>query len=242
MCDTVTQDVMQICRNGHVITDLLRTNPDRALTHCDRCGAPTIEQCPTCGKEFPGALAIPGLHLVGARRPPLYCPSCGAGLPWAEQPATAAPSGLACLEAMLIRVPRVVRQLRVRHGERPPFRVHDERDLEDLLRSLLPLHFDDIRPQCRTPLYADTTRTDFLLATERIALMTKLANTDLREVQLARQLRVDIEYYSNIAGCNTLVVFVFDPECMLRDAAILRAAGKIAEFDLELRCIVGAPQ
>jgi hypothetical protein len=237
MCDTVMQDVMQVCRNGHVITDLLRSNPESALTHCDRCGAATIEQCPTCGKEFPGALAVPGLHLVGARRPPLYCPSCGAGLPWAPQPVAAVPSGLACLEAMLIRIPRVVRQLRERHSDRPPFRVQDERDLEDLLRSLLPLHFDDIRPQCRTPRYAAATRTDFLLATERIVLAPKLASPNLREVQLARQLQEDIDYYSNHASVHALVVFVFDPERVLRDPAILRAAGNIG---LELRCIVGA--
>jgi hypothetical protein len=72
-------------------------------------------------------------------------------------------------------------------------------------------------------------------------LLTKLASPDLREVQLAPQLQEDIAYYSNLASCNTLVVFVYDPECMLRDPAILRAAGRIAEIDLELRCIVGAP-
>ncbi len=239
MGDNVTQDVMQVCRNGHVITDLLHANPDRALTHCDRCGATTIDHCPTCGKEFPGALTVPGLHLVGARRPPSYCPNCGARLPWAPQPAAAVPSAVACLEAMLLRIPRVVRQLRVRHSDRPPFRVQDEYDLEDLLRPLLPLHFDDIRPQCRTPRYAAATRTDFLLAKERIALTAKLTRPDLREVELMRQLQEDIDFYSNRPECNTLVVFVFDPEGTVRDPATLRAAGSV---DLELRCVVGAPR
>ena len=55
------QDVMQVCRNGHVITDLLRTCPERGQTHCDRCGAATIEQCLTCGQSLPGAIAVPGL-------------------------------------------------------------------------------------------------------------------------------------------------------------------------------------
>ena len=45
---------------------------------------------------------------------------------------------LALLEELLRRLPRVIRQLRTRQGDRPPLRVEDERDLEDLLRALLP--------------------------------------------------------------------------------------------------------
>src|SRR6266545_3402472 len=36
------QDVLQVCRNGHVITDRLRTCPEQALGHCDRCGAAAV--------------------------------------------------------------------------------------------------------------------------------------------------------------------------------------------------------
>ena len=42
--------------------------------------------------------------------------------------------------------------------------------LDDLMRAVLPLHFDDVRPQGRTPHYAAGTRTDFLLAPERVAV------------------------------------------------------------------------
>ena len=43
-------DVMQVCRNGHVITDLLRNSPERRLTHCDRCGATTLDRCENAGQ------------------------------------------------------------------------------------------------------------------------------------------------------------------------------------------------
>src|SRR4051812_46041193 len=134
--DDLVQDVMQVCRNGHVITDLLRTSPERGLAHCDRCGAETIDRCSTCGKELIGAIAVPGLRPVGARRPPLYCSACGAAFPWTNKPRTMVRDAIASLESLLQRVPLVIRQLRTRHGERPPFRVQDEKDLEDLLRSL----------------------------------------------------------------------------------------------------------
>jgi hypothetical protein len=47
--NNAVQDVMQVCRNGHVITGLLRTCPERGLSHCDRCGAPTLDRCLTYG-------------------------------------------------------------------------------------------------------------------------------------------------------------------------------------------------
>jgi REase_DpnII-MboI/Uncharacterized protein conserved in bacteria (DUF2321) len=232
------QDVMQVCRHGHVITDLLHSRPERALTHCDRCGAVTMDRCLTCGRELTGAIVVPGFQPVGVRRPPLYCSACGVAFPWTERPRTLAPESLTHLETLLHRLPRVIRELRFRHGDRPPFRVQDERDLEDLLRSLLPLHFDDIRPQCRTPRYAAFTRTDFLLASERIAVTAKFARLDLREPQLAEQLYEDAVYYRSQGGCRTLVGFVYDPEGLLREPSALAACCASTDDDLKVRLIL----
>jgi hypothetical protein len=141
---------------------------------------------------------------------------------------------------VLVRLPRAVRELRSRQGDRPPFRVQDEKDLEDLLRALLPLHFDDVRPQARTPRYAAGTRTDFLLAPERIAVTAKFARADVREARLAEQLREDAAHYLARGGCRTLVGFVYDPEGVLRDPQGLAAACARPESELEVRCVVGA--
>jgi hypothetical protein len=229
---------MQVCRNGHVITDLLHSSPERGLTHCDRCGATTIDRCETCGRELPGAIAVPGLRPLGARRPPLYCGACGAAFPWTQRRRGAASAPLAGLETLLQRLPRVVRQLRVRHDDRPPFRVVDEKDLEDLLRALLPLHFDAIRPQSRTPRYSGSTRTDFLLAPERMAVTVKIARPDVREPQLAEQLREDAAYYRAQRNCDALVCYAHDPAGVLREPLFL--ANGAAEDGLEVRCVVGA--
>jgi hypothetical protein len=232
------QDVMQVCRNGHVITDLLRTCPERTLTHCDRCGADTIDRCPTCGQELPGAFLVPGLQPVGSRQRPQYCAACGVAFPWAKRAAPSGQGALATLESFLGRLPLVIRQLRVRHGERLPFRVEDAWDLEDLLRALLPLKFDDIRPQCRTPRYAATTRTDFLLAPEGIAVLAKLA----REPGLAEQLREDAAHYRAWGGCPMLVAYIHDPEGLLREPPLVPGQAGGADEGPEVRCVVGAGQ
>jgi REase_DpnII-MboI/Uncharacterized protein conserved in bacteria (DUF2321) len=237
--DDSVRDVMQVCRNGHVTTDLLRSCPERGLTHCDRCGATTMDHCLTCGRALPGAIAVLGFQPVGVRRPPLYCAACGAAFPWAEQPRRAAPASLEKLEDLLRRLPRVIRQLRVRHGDRSPFRVTDERDLEDLLRALLPLHFDDIRPQCRTPRYAAATRTGFLLAPEQIAVAVKFVRPEVGERQLVEQIEEDAIHYRTEGNCRTLVGFLYDPEGLLSASPLLIASGARNEDHLEVRWVLG---
>lgn len=225
---------MQVCRNGHVITDRLRTSPERAATHCDRCGAVTMDRCATCGHELPGALVVPGLHPVGVRPVPCFCALCGAAFPWTLRQRPPKRPALGILETMLRRLPLSIRQLRVRHDDRPPFRVVDERDLEDLLRSLLPLSFDDIRPENRTPSYAAVTRTDFLLAPESIALTIKWARIGIME-----QIAEDAVYYRRERKYRTLLVYLYDPEAMLREPLSPPPALEDGD-DLEVRCVVGS--
>jgi hypothetical protein len=232
------QDVMQVCRNGHVITDLLRTCPERALSHCDRCGAVTLEHCPTCGHQLPGALVVPGLQPLGVRQPPGYCSTCGAAFPWTKQRRPPKAESLIVLESMLRRLPLVTRQLRTRHGDRPPFRVVDERDLEDLLRALLPLHFDDIRPESRTPCYSAGTRTDYLLAKEGVAVTLKWVNADVGVAQLMEQLREDAEYYRRERKCRVLLGFIYDPEMRLPEPMKMESACSIVEDEMQVRCVV----
>jgi hypothetical protein len=233
--ETTVQDVMQVCRNGHVITDLLRTCPERALTHCDRCGAVTLERCQTCGHELPGAFVVPGLQPLGMHAAPHYCSMCGAAFPWTRQRRPPKRESVLILENLLRRLPRVIRQLRVRHGDRPPVRISDERDLEDLLRALLPLHFDDIRPECRTPSYAAGTRTDFLLSPEGIAITIKLAQPRILE-----QVPEDSSYYRRERTCRTLVVFVYDPEGSLREPCLSPMSGAEDGEEPEVRCVIGS--
>jgi hypothetical protein len=239
LIDNPLQDVMQVCRNGHVITDLLHTYPDRGLSHCDRCGVVTLDRCATCGMEIPGAVHVPGLVPVGRSQAPEFCAACGAPFPWNKKAdLTEASDPIADLERLLRRLPLVIRQLRSRHGNRPPFQVTDERDLEDLLRCLLPIYFDDIRPESRTPSYDPGTRTDFRLKSQGIALTIKRASSRHHEKQLGEQLQEDVNYYERESGCKTLVAFIHNPERLLREPDTLEAMWSKPQESFELRCVI----
>jgi REase_DpnII-MboI/Uncharacterized protein conserved in bacteria (DUF2321) len=236
---TLTHDVMQVCRNGHVITDRLLSAPDQGELHCDRCGAATVSRCLTCGQELPGALLLPGPVPIGKPQPPQYCSLCGASFPWTVRPrSTPAGTPLGMLETLLRRVPHVARQLAIRQGDRVPFRVEDDRDLEDFMRALLALHWDDARLETRTPSYAATTRTDFLLRPGAIALTVKRLRPPLGEAQLFRQLVEDAAYYQRLPDWRTLAVFVYDPARLLPQPAQLEAAWSRPHDDLEVRCVI----
>jgi hypothetical protein len=134
-------------------------------------------------------------------------------------------------------LPRTIRQLRQRQGNRVPFLVQDEADLEDLLRSLLPLSFDDVRLESRTPRYAARTRTDFRIhpdaADPPIALSAKCVSPAQRERQLTEQVQEDVAYYQRFPTYRILVEFLYDPEGLLRTLAWPGLYG-----DLELRGVV----
>jgi hypothetical protein len=232
---------MQVCRNGHVITDLLGAFPERARSHCDRCGAETLTRCPTCGQPLPGAVLVPGLVPVGSRSAPAHCAACGAAFPWAHRPAPDADLGapLGVLDRLLRRLPLVVRQLRTRRGSRTPFTVNDEYDLEDLVRSLLPLHFDDVRLLSRTPAYAAATRTDFLLAGNALSLTVKRRDRGGADEELAVQLQVDAAFYQQQPGCQALVGFVYDPEGLVHEPHRCETAW-VAGQPLPVRCVIAS--
>jgi len=142
---------------------------------------------------------------------------------------------------MLRRLPRVIRELRWRQGEQPPFRVEAARDLEDLLRALLLLYFDDIRHESRTPSYDPGTRTDFVLLPQRLAITAKLVPLGVKESQIVEQIQIDSAYYQALQNCATLIIFIYDPEALLREAPALERAWSRREDDFEVRCIIAAP-
>jgi hypothetical protein len=110
----------------------------------------------------------------------------------------------------------IVRQLRNRYDSRETLNVHDEYDTQDLLHSVLHLHFDDIRPEEWTPSYAGkSSRMDFLLKEFKIVIEVKKTRKNLTAKELGSQLIDDIARYKSHPDCETLICFTYDPEGLI---------------------------
>ena len=81
-------DVMQVCLNGHQITDSAEMMPHHMKPFCPECGEKTIAACPECNAPIQG-------HLKGAlsvRQSPVRnnCHQCGTAYPWRQHALAAA--------------------------------------------------------------------------------------------------------------------------------------------------------
>jgi hypothetical protein len=110
------------------------------------------------------------------------------------------------------RLHTVVRQLRERREGRSTLDVSDEYDIQDLLHTLLALHFDDIRKEEWAPSYAGGgSRMDFLLPEIEAVVEVKMTRSGLNAKQLGEQLIIDIAKYKQHPTCRTLFCVVYDP-------------------------------
>ena len=77
-------DVMQVCRGGHVITEMATKYPEYRKPRCPDCGSETIEKCDSCGTPIQGHHHVPGVYCMGSNDAPGYCHSCGEPYPWTD--------------------------------------------------------------------------------------------------------------------------------------------------------------
>jgi hypothetical protein len=116
------------------------------------------------------------------------------------------------------RFPLLVAELSSRHSNRPSIQIADEYDVQDLLRGILHLHFDDVQPEEWNPSYGGVqSRSDLLLKPERIVIETKMTRKSLSQSELVRQLTLDKAQYQTHPDCGTLICYVYDPEHRLHN-------------------------
>lgn len=136
----------------------------------------------------------------------------GSALTAAWQAGSGLPHIIGVIRHLCQRFPLYVRQLQQRHAQRSTVEVKDEYDVQDLLRSLLVLHFEDVRPEEWAPTYAGTsTRMDFLLKAERVVIEAKMTRKGLDQKKVLEELAVDKMRYRAHPDCKALVCFVYDP-------------------------------
>ena len=88
------------------------------------------------------------------------------------------------IEQILNRFHKVVKQLAKRHGGRKPLTITDEYDVQDLLKALFAIDFEDVRPEEWTPGYAGSSgkRMDFLFKKHGIVVEAKKTRETLKDI------------------------------------------------------------
>ncbi len=216
------RDVMQVCLNGHVINASYQKYPEYNKDFCTACGQKTITQCPKCSNPIPGELQDTGV-IGPPPGAPKFCERCGERFPWVQQksPSPEARKEREAVEEiqnLFSRFHRIANTLRKRHDNRPTLDIKDEYDVQDLLKALLQIHFEDVRTEEWTPSYAGKcSRIDFVLKEQEIVVEVKMTREKLGDKELGDQLIIDIERYKSHPSCRTLVCFVYDPGGLVRN-------------------------
>lgn len=215
-------DVMQVCLNGHLITDNYYTSPEFRKNFCTKCSEKTTTTCPTCHKEIKGDYHVPSVVVLSGENTPVpdICEYCGNDFPWkslkkkiAETSKNNNPDNVFLLNQICEKFHLVAKQIRQRYNNRETLDVADEYDVQNLLNSLLVIFFEDIRSEEWIPSYAGSSkRSDFLLKNENIIIEVKKTRKNLKAKELGEQLIIDIANYKNHPNCKVLYCFVYDPE------------------------------
>ncbi len=236
-------DAKQVCLNGHHITDRARTGKT-AKEFCDKCGAETITECPNCHEMIKGDDLDSGVVAIGFEPTvPSFCENCGEPFPWAsedDEPERSQRSEKAeyFVGKICKRFPKVVRSLQNRYGERSPFQIDDEYDVQDILEGLLRIYFDDVRPEEYIPGHAgSSSRIDFLLKNEKIGIEVKMTRDGLDESEVGDELSTDKERYQAHPDCENLICFIYNPENILQNPASLKDLEEESD-DLDVKVII----
>jgi hypothetical protein len=143
------------------------------------------------------------------------------------------------VEQMSRRLPDLLEALSNRHAGRPPYVIEDEHDLQDLVRGLLRLFFDDVRAEDYVPEHAGSrSRVDFVLKTERLVVETKMTRDRLGAKQVGEELIIDIERYRSYPDCAALMAIVYDPDRRITNRRTLEADLSRSREGMAVRVVV----
>ena len=121
---------------------------------------------------------------------------------------------------------------------RPTIRMGDEYDVQDASAALLRLHFDDVADEEWTPSYAgNSTRIDFLLRRERVAVEQKMTRPGLTHKKVVEQLTIDIAHYQKHDAARALFCFVYDPDGHCKNPAAVESDLR-SDIDFPVRVVI----
>jgi hypothetical protein len=127
---------------------------------------------------------------------------------------------LPLLRHIFTRFPLFARQLQERREKRSTISFNDEYDVQDALHAILKLHFTDVEPEEPTgKLAGKSSRIDFLLKPERVAIEAKMPRDKRHAKEIGDELIVDLRRYKSRADVGSLICLVYDPSGFIGNPA-----------------------
>jgi hypothetical protein len=122
------------------------------------------------------------------------------------------------VESLIGKFHTVAVEINCRYDSRASLAINDEYDVQDLLRGLLKIYFDDIRDEEWTPSYGGScARIDILLQNEEIAIETKMMRKSLTRKKVRDELIIDKVHYQKHPRCKKLYCVIYDPQAKLKN-------------------------
>lgn len=113
----------------------------------------------------------------------------------------------------------LARSVRDRRKEKTPFDIVDEYDVQDLMYVALKPQLPDLVKEEPTSRDAGSSKhIDLVSSAARLCVEEKVAHSMSQARELGDQLRIDIESYYVHPACDTLAIFVWDPQQLIQDA------------------------
>ncbi len=178
------------------------------------------------------------LQTVPTEPPPAQAVAATPSATVHDAPLAIPPDPLGVIRKICARFHPVARQLRQRQQERTTLEVEDERDVQDVMRALLCLDFDEIGSEEWVPTYANGHgRDDIVLEQVGIVVQVKRTRHGVGTKELTTQLAMDIQHYITHPTCQTLFCFIYDPEGRIGNPRALenKLTGEIAGRRVEVQ-------
>ena len=107
-----------------------------------------------------------------------------------------------------------------------------------IIRGVLWLFVDDVRPEVCTPMYAGgNSRIDFYLPEYNMYIETKMTRKGLKDKKIGEELLVDIGRYKD--SCDTLICFIYDADNQLSNPhGLIKDLEAMSQNDLKVKVYI----
>ena len=132
------------------------------------------------------------------------------------------------IETILNKFHRVVVELKELNLE-----IHTEEDVKKLLKALLSVYYEDIKPEEYVESYAGiASRIDLYIKDINYGIEIKLAKNSTQQKQIVEQINDDIQKYQKHPNCEKIYFFIYNPELSVNHASLEDLPSKAGSIEI----------